>query len=48
MKLIKNGIARTIQADKVGAYKAAGWVEVVQPVCEIPEEKPKKRAKKGA
>lgn len=46
MILIKNGIAKTIPESKAGAYKAAGWVEIVQKAA---EEKPKKtRAKKEA
>lgn len=31
MLMIKDGIAKSIPADRVAEYKAAGWVEVKQP-----------------
>lgn len=45
MKLIKDGIAKTIPAERVPEYLAAGWVSV-EPEK---QEKPKtNRSKKGA
>ena len=42
MKMIKDGIAKTIPADRVEDYKAKGWAEL------MPAQAEKKPAKKAS
>lgn len=49
MKLIKDGIAKTIPDAKAEEYKAAGWAELMAKKPEaMPEPAPEKPAKKSS